>query len=157
MMAPTVAPAMPSKSPNSLEAQVGSEGTDSHNGGVNKEGDRPFCKACKNYGHQQRSSRLCSKNKKSRYYEGKTVEISTESYLDTKIITYVIPFGEPADQYSPVVNFLGIGNHVGLDTDSETGVAECTPSCAGSNLTLKEKIMSLTKWNWWRRTKTVRL
>jgi ribosomal protein L32 len=36
--------------------------------------DCQFCKACQNYGHQRRSSRLCPKNKKSKYYEGKTVE-----------------------------------------------------------------------------------
>jgi hypothetical protein len=40
-------------------------------GSMSKERDRPFCRACKNYGHQRRSSRLCPKNKLSKYYEGK--------------------------------------------------------------------------------------
>jgi hypothetical protein len=60
-----------------------------------------------------------------------------------KIIAYVILFSETVDQYSPVVHILRKGNPVGLDPNSETRDAECAP-CAGSNLTLKEKIMSLT-------------
>jgi ribosomal protein L32 len=45
------------------------------NEGVNKSAvvAPRFCNACQNYGHQRRSSRLCPKNKKSKYYEGKTV------------------------------------------------------------------------------------
>ena len=61
---------------------------------------------------------------------------------DREIIAYVILFSEPADQYSPVVHILRKGNPVGLDPSSETRGAECAP-CAGSNLTLKEKITSL--------------
>jgi hypothetical protein len=102
-----------------------------------------IAKHAKNYGHQRRSSRLCPKNNKSKYYEGKTLK-STEWYHDKKIITFVIPIGEPADQYSPVLNILRKGNPVCLDTNAETGVGECAP-CAGSNLTLNEKIMSLDK------------
>jgi hypothetical protein len=41
-------------------------------GSISEERDRPFCRACQNYGHQRRSSRLCPKNiKLSKYYEGK--------------------------------------------------------------------------------------
>ncbi len=42
-------------------------------GGFEDENNRPFCKACKNYGHQRRSSRLCPKNPKGNHYEGKTM------------------------------------------------------------------------------------
>jgi hypothetical protein len=38
MMAPNVAPpTMPSRSPNSMEGRVGSEGNDDHNGGLDEE------------------------------------------------------------------------------------------------------------------------
>jgi hypothetical protein len=49
---------------------------------------------------------------------------------------------EPADQYSPTVHFLRKGNPTVTDPNSESTGAECAP-CAGSNLTLREKIMSL--------------
>jgi hypothetical protein len=49
---------------------------------------------------------------------------------------------EPARQYSPAVHFLRKWNPVGMDTNTGTRDAECAP-CAGSNLTLKEKLMSL--------------
>ena len=61
---------------------------------------------------------------------------------DRKIIAYVILFSEPADPYSPDVHFLRIGNPVELDTNGESRDADCAPY-AGSNLTLREKIMSL--------------
>jgi hypothetical protein len=51
---------------------------------------------------------------------------------------------EPARQYSPAVHFLQKGNPVGMDKNTTTGVAECAP-CAGSNLTLKEKLISLVE------------
>jgi hypothetical protein len=59
-----------------------------------------------------------------------------------EIIAYVILFSEPADQYSPAVHILRKGNPVGLDPSSEIRGAECAP-CAGSNLTLEEKITRL--------------
>jgi hypothetical protein len=31
---------------------------------------RPFCKACQSYGHKRRTSKLCPKNSKSKYYNG---------------------------------------------------------------------------------------
>jgi hypothetical protein len=49
---------------------------------------------------------------------------------------------EPAHQYSPAVHFLRKGNPVGMDTNTTTRDAECAP-CAGSNLSLKEKLISL--------------
>jgi hypothetical protein len=70
MMALSVVVPSSSETPRTSEAPVG-------NGRMNQDGDSPFCKACPNYGHQRRSSRLCPKNKKSKYYEGKTY--STES------------------------------------------------------------------------------
>jgi hypothetical protein len=63
MMAPSVAAPSSSETPRSSEGPVG-------NGRMDNEGDGPFCKACKNYGHQGRCSRLSPKNKKSQYYEG---------------------------------------------------------------------------------------
>jgi hypothetical protein len=55
---------------------------------------------------------------------------------------YVIKLSEPARQYSPAVRFLRKGDPVGMDTNTTTRAAECAP-CAGSNLTLKEKLISL--------------
>jgi ribosomal protein L32 len=61
----------------------------SENEGVNKSAAvaPKFCNACQNYGHQQRSSRLCPKNKKSKYYEGKTVQ----SYRNGNTIKKLLP------------------------------------------------------------------
>jgi hypothetical protein len=56
-------------------------------------------------------------------------------------MAYVLLFSEPADPYSPDIHFLRTGNPVELNTSRESSEAECAP-CAGSNLTLKEKIMS---------------
>jgi hypothetical protein len=67
MTAPTAAAALQSRDETTGEGAVNNEG-------IEEVADRQFCKACQNYGHQRRSSRLCSKNKKSKYYEGKTVE-----------------------------------------------------------------------------------
>jgi hypothetical protein len=86
MMAQTVASTLSSRSPNSIKGRVASEGTDDHTGGVDEEGDLPFCKSCKNYGHQRRSSRLCLKNKKSKYYEGKTVEILRNRIMTQQLL-----------------------------------------------------------------------
>ena len=59
------------------------------NEGVNKSAvvAPRFCNACQNYGHQRRSSRLCPKNKKSKYYEGKTVQ----SYRNGNTIEKLLP------------------------------------------------------------------
>jgi hypothetical protein len=58
---------------SSSEKQSSSKGPVVDGGGFEDENNRPFCKACKNYGHQCRSSRLCPKNPKSNHYEGKTL------------------------------------------------------------------------------------
>ena len=60
---------------SSLEKQSSSQGGPVVDGagGFEDENNRPFCKACKNYGHQRRSSRLCPKNPKGNHYEGKTM------------------------------------------------------------------------------------
>jgi hypothetical protein len=58
---------------SSSEKQSSSKGPVVDGGGFEDENNQPFCKACKNYGHQRRSSRLCLKNPKSNHYEGKTV------------------------------------------------------------------------------------
>jgi hypothetical protein len=58
---------------SSSEKQSSSKGPVVDGGGFEDENNRPFCKACKNYGHQRRSSRLCPKNPKSNHYEGKTL------------------------------------------------------------------------------------
>jgi hypothetical protein len=57
-------------------------------------------------------------------------------------MAYVLLFSEPADPYSPDIHFLRTGNPVELNTSRESSEAECPP-CAASNLTLREKIMSL--------------
>jgi ribosomal protein L32 len=67
MTAPTASAALQSRDERTGEGAVANEGID-------EVADRQFYKACQNYGHQRRSSRLCLKNKKSKYYEGKTVE-----------------------------------------------------------------------------------
>jgi hypothetical protein len=46
---------------------------------VGEEGDvvvasRPFCRACGNYGHQRRTSRLCTQNTRSQHYQGTSVD-----------------------------------------------------------------------------------
>ena len=35
---------------------------------------RPFCKACGNYGHQRRTSSLCTRNKRSKHYQGTCID-----------------------------------------------------------------------------------
>ena len=35
---------------------------------------RPFCKACGNYGHQRRTSRLCTQNTRSKHYQGTCID-----------------------------------------------------------------------------------
>jgi hypothetical protein len=67
MTAPIAAAALQSR-----DETTGKDAVD--NKGMDKVVDRQFCKACQDYGHQRRSSRLCPKNKKSKYYEGKTME-----------------------------------------------------------------------------------
>jgi hypothetical protein len=57
-------------------------------------------------------------------------------------MAYVLRFSEPADLYSLDVHFLRTGNPVELNTSRKSSEAECAP-CTGSNLTLREKIMSL--------------
>ena len=59
------------------------------NEGVNKSAvvAPRLCNACQNYGHQRRSSRLCPKNKKSKYHEGKTVQ----SYRNGNTIEKLLP------------------------------------------------------------------
>ena len=36
---------------------------------IDKNTSRPYCRACENYGHQRRTSKLCRLNPKSQYYE----------------------------------------------------------------------------------------
>jgi hypothetical protein len=57
-------------------------------------------------------------------------------------MAYALLFSEPADLYSPDVHFLRTGNPVELNTSRDSSKAECAP-CAGSYLTVREKIMSL--------------
>ena len=59
--------------PLSSEKEGLSDGPVVNGGGLENEINGPFCKACKNYGHQRRSSRLCPKNPKSTHSKGKTV------------------------------------------------------------------------------------
>jgi hypothetical protein len=73
MMAPSVAVPSSSETPRTSKGAVENKGV--NNSVIVK---CQVCKACQNYGHQRRSSRLCPKNKKSKYYEGKTLN-STES------------------------------------------------------------------------------
>jgi hypothetical protein len=58
----------------SSEIESSSNGPVVNGGGFKHENNQPFCKACKNYGHQRRSSRLRPKDPKSNHYEGKTVQ-----------------------------------------------------------------------------------
>jgi hypothetical protein len=109
MMAPTIAEPLQSRNASSNEGPV-------NNGRMDDNGDRLFCKACKNYGHQQISSRLCLKNKKSKYYEGKTVEFYG-------IVTG--PKCKPADLYSPVVHLLQKGENPVDRVGSELGNERC--------------------------------
>jgi hypothetical protein len=69
---------------------------------------------------KRRSSRLCPKNRKSKYYEGKTIESYRNGNINRKIMAYAILFSEPADPYSPDVNFLRTGNPVELNTNRES-------------------------------------
>ncbi len=59
--------------PSSSEKEGSSDGPVVDGGVMVNENSRSFCKACGNYGHQRRSSRLCTKNPKNIHYEGKTV------------------------------------------------------------------------------------
>jgi hypothetical protein len=67
MMAPDQA------TPLSSEKECSNDGPVVTGGVLENENDRPFSKACQNYGHQRRSSRLCPKNPKSNHSEGKTL------------------------------------------------------------------------------------
>jgi hypothetical protein len=44
------------------------------NGGVAGDITKVFCNACQNYGHQRRTSKLCHKNPKNKYYKGTCVD-----------------------------------------------------------------------------------
>ena len=59
--------------PSSSEKEGSSDGPVVDGGVMVNENSRSCCKACGNYGHQRRSSRLCTKNPKNIHYEGKTV------------------------------------------------------------------------------------
>ncbi len=53
-----------------------------------KDGKVLYCKTCKNYGHQRRSSTKCRKNPASEYYEGEPVLCFYVSLFGTQAVRY---------------------------------------------------------------------
>jgi hypothetical protein len=100
-----------------------------------------FCKSCRCYGHQRRTSKKCTQNPRSKLYQGTYVD-SVRRLLLCVVSKYSY-FERLKRQYSPVVRFLvQKENSTAASEQRSDRAADCAP-CADSNMTLKEQMAKL--------------